>query len=66
MKLYQGDRVDNMQEFAFDVKHTFPIDSVELQAAEQLWMSDKAHPLHYKKTHPLNKGTAPLTTSTPF
>lgn len=45
-----------MEEHAFDVKHTFPLDQTQLQAAEQLWMSDRQHPQHYRKTHPLNKG----------
>lgn len=51
-----GERVKNMQEFLFPVRHTFPIAKKQLLCAEQLWMSDHRHPLHYRKTHPLNKG----------
>ncbi|KAF2181387.1 Hsp70 family protein-like protein [Zopfia rhizophila CBS 207.26] len=51
-----GERVKNMQEFAFDVKHTFPTTRKKLLYAEQLWMSDHRHPLHYRRSHPLNKG----------
>ncbi|KAF2707547.1 Hsp70 family protein-like protein [Pleomassaria siparia CBS 279.74] len=51
-----GDRVGNMQEFPFEIKHTFPITRKRLLCVEQLWMSDHRHPLHYRRSHSLNKG----------
>ncbi|KAF2124677.1 hypothetical protein P153DRAFT_325969 [Dothidotthia symphoricarpi CBS 119687] len=51
-----GERVENMQTFTFDVRHTFPLTRKKLVCAEQLWMSDLKHSDHYRKTHPLNKG----------
>jgi hypothetical protein len=49
-----------MKPYSFHVKHTFPGTKKELLCAEQLWMSDQNHPLHYRKSHPLNKGIAPM------
>ncbi|KAH7067280.1 hypothetical protein BKA63DRAFT_521873 [Paraphoma chrysanthemicola] len=52
-----GEQVENMQAFTFPVMHTFSnITRKRLLCSEQLWMSDKCHPLHYRKSHPLNKG----------
>jgi hypothetical protein len=56
----QGERVENMQLFTFPVMHTFPITRKHLLCSEQLWMSDRSHPLHYRKSHPLNKGAVCL------
>jgi hypothetical protein len=46
-----------MQTFSSDVFHTFALTRKRLICAEQLWMSDSAHPSHYRKTHSLNKGS---------
>src|SRR5690242_20028615 len=52
----QGQRVENQQAFTFDVKHTFSTNRKVLVCAEQLWMSNKTHPDHYRKTHAENEG----------
>ncbi|KAL1794641.1 hypothetical protein ACET3X_006457 [Alternaria dauci] len=54
--LQAGERVENMQAFIFPVKHTFPLTKKKLLSAEQLWVSDKSHPNHYRKTNAANKG----------
>ncbi|KAH7083967.1 hypothetical protein FB567DRAFT_581428 [Paraphoma chrysanthemicola] len=51
-----GQQVENLQAFTFPVMHTFAITRKRLLCSEQLWMSDKSHPLHYRKSHTLNKG----------
>jgi len=49
-----------MQEFPFEIKHTFPMTKKDLLCVEELWMSDHRHPLHYRKSHSVNKGALSL------
>lgn len=48
--------MDNMQVFRIDVFHTFPETRRKLLCGEEIWMSDRAHENHYRKTHSENKG----------
>lgn len=46
----------NGTDFPIEVKHTFPLDSKELICIEELYVSEKKHPSHWKKGNAANKG----------
>jgi len=61
--LPKDDELSANEEFKITVKHTFPIYRRKLICKEELYVSDKLHEDHYRKTHAMNNGEREYTKS---